>query len=66
MNTPHTFDQYSARDCFLNRRITKSYGEWLAICQRHDSWHEERPLGEVSMEDIALFLDDYCDFKKEA
>jgi hypothetical protein len=66
MNTPHTLDQYSASDRFLGRRLTKTFGEWLAIAERHDTWHELPDDQRVpTIENVAAFLDDYANFQKE-
>jgi hypothetical protein len=66
MNTPHNLDPYSARDCFLGRRFTKTFGEWLAICERHGQWCELPDEQRApTIENIAAFLDDYADFQKE-
>jgi hypothetical protein len=65
MNTPHIYDRYSARDCAINKRITLSFGEWLAKCERHDAWYD-LPAGqrEPTIENVAAFLDDYAAFEK--
>ena len=66
MNTPHTFDHYSARDRAIGKRITRSFGHWLAECERHDTWHELPDEQRVpTIENVAAFLEDYADFQKE-
>jgi len=66
MNTPHTFDHYSARDCAIGKRITLPFGAWLDKCERHDLWHELPDEQRVpTIENVAAFLDDYADFEEE-
>jgi hypothetical protein len=66
MNTPHKLDHYSALDHSIGRRVTKSFGGWLEICEQHDSWHElPEDKQQPTLENVAAFLDDYRDFREE-
>jgi hypothetical protein len=62
---PHTLDRYSAKDRYLGRRLTFSFGEWLEKCERHDDWRElPDDKRAPTIENVAAFLDDYVAFEK--
>lgn len=63
---PHSLDRYSARDRAIGKRITKSFGAWVADCQRHGDWWNlprEKQIG--TLENVKAFLDDYADWQEE-
>lgn len=62
-NTPHNLDRFSARDRAVGKRITHSFGEWVAKCERSDAWHDGDY--EPTLANVKAFLDDYSDWQAE-
>ncbi len=58
---PDPLDRFSAVDRAIGRRVEKSFGEWVAICEQHDAWHEQN--NEPTLANVKAFLDDYNDWQ---
>ena len=57
MNTLSPCDYYSAVNLSTGHKVAGSSEGWLQLCESHNDWHAERPLGRnVTIEDISDFL----------
>jgi hypothetical protein len=45
-------------------RITRTFGQWLAECEKYDAWHE-LPARErqATVPNVIHFLNDYSDWR---
>ena len=69
MKTLSPCDRYSAVHLSTGHRVEGSSEGWLQLCESHNNWHAERPLGRsVTIEDISDFLAyiGYTGFKEVA
>ena len=61
------WNYFSMKDRNFGYRVTQSFGDWLAECERHDEWYGRSELEQVQnlANVIDCLSDDYCELRLE-